>query len=224
MNDRRDVAGHRVPKVVEAMKLKLNLNVEGVKRLLLQHGEKGAFGLAALVLLWFFWKTVQFEVLGSDKQPDPLRTLADQTKAHVVESPWDKKAKKIEVVDYPTRSKHVPLLDKDYQLKVYFDKPLWVQHGKRPVPKLWPVEEPLAAAGRGMLAIKKTSEDDSGADAESDTKPLSGDTAATAKGAKLKSGTDTVSKGFFYVAVTGLVPLRKQTAEYDDAFHTAVAT
>lgn len=169
------------------MKLKLNLNVDGVKRVLLQHGEKAAFGLAVFVLLLFFWKTLRLEVLGADKQPDMLKTLAEKAQQHVVTSEWDKKAKNIEIVDYPARAEHIPLVDDDYHLKVFFDKPLWQQHDKRQSPKLWPVEELQAAAGQGIFAIKKDKDGDDveGVDANAETKPIRDAVASTAHRAKL---------------------------------------
>ncbi len=129
-------------------------------------------------------------------------------------------AKNIEIVDYPARAEHVPLLDDDYRLKVFFDKPLWEQHEKRPAPKLWPVEELLAASGQGFFAIKRESGDDVAADTE--TKAVTD--SSTPKGHRAKLSKDVVPKGYFYVAITGLVPLRKQTAEYDDAFRSAENT
>src|SRR5580698_4178139 len=64
----------------EAMKVKLNLNVETVKRAAIQHGEKVVFGLAAFMLLWFLWNTIKLEVLPAEKQPDPLRQLSEQAR------------------------------------------------------------------------------------------------------------------------------------------------
>ena len=199
------------------MKLKLNLNVDSVKRLLIQHGEKAAFGLAMLVLALFFWKTLRMEVLGADKQPEMLAKLADQTRAHVLASQWDPKAKNFEPVDYPARAEHVDLVDNAYRLSVFFDKPLWEQHDKRSMPKLWPVEELLAASGQGIFAVKKEAGDDGGADIKAETRSLGNSDAG--KGAKLSG--NVAPRGYFYVAVTGLLPLRKQTAEYDDAFRSA---
>ncbi len=186
------------------MKMKLNLNVDAVKRTLLQHGEKAVFGLAVLLLLLFFWTTLQLEVLPAKQQPDELKKQADEARQHVLTSKWDestRKAKNIEVVDYPARATHVPLEDRDYPLLANLDKPLWDAHGKRPAPKLFPVEELAAAAGNCFLAIKHE--------------------AAPAEGAA-KKASETAPEGFYYVAVTGVVPLRKQTAEYEDAFRSAI--
>ena len=185
------------------MKLKLNLNVDAVKRALLQHGEKAVFGLAVLLLLLFFWTTLKLEVLPAEKQPDPLKQLAKEAQQHVLTSKWDettRKAKNIEVVDYPARATHVPLEDRDYPLLSDLDKPLWDAHGKRPAPKLFPVEELAAAAGDCFLAIKRE---------------------AAAEGAG-KKAVEAAPEGFYYVAVTGVVPLRKQTAEYEDTFRAAI--
>ena len=203
------------------MKLKLALNVDGVKRVLIQHGEKAAFGLAVCVLLFFFWRTVRLEVLGADKQPDMLKALAERAQQHVLTSEWDKKAKNIEIVDYPARAEHVPLVDADYRLGVFLDKPLWEQHDKRQSPKMWPVEELQAAAGRGIFAIKKEKDGDNveAVDAKAETKPITD--SGVSKGHRAKLSNDVVPKGFFYVAITGLLPLRKQTAEYDDVFRNA---
>jgi hypothetical protein len=200
------------------MKLKPKLNVDAVKRALIQHGEKAAFGLAVLMLLVFFWKTVGLEVLGSDRKPDPLKKLAEEAKQHILTSVWDPKAKNIEIVDYPARAEHVPLNDRDYHLAVELDKPLWEMHGKRPAPKLLPVEELVATAGQGILALK--AEKGTSSEPSADTRPVRGSSSAKPAGAKISTGA--TPKGFYFVAITGLVPLRKQSAEFDDAFRTAL--
>jgi hypothetical protein len=202
------------------MKLKLNLNVDSAKRLLIQHGEKAAFGLAVCVLLLFFWKTLKLEVLGADKEPGPLTTLAEKARQHVLTSVWDPDAKNIKIVDYPARAEHVPLNVRDYDLVAFYDKPLWDQHEKRPVPKVLPVEELVAATGQAILAVKKEADDAGKADAPAETHAIAG--AAGSKGHGAQLGKELMPKGFFYVAVTGLVPVRKQIAAYDDAFRGAL--
>ncbi|HEX4142822.1 MAG TPA: hypothetical protein VHY91_04665 [Pirellulales bacterium] len=202
------------------MKVKLNLNVDSAKRLLIQHGEKAAFGLAVCLLLLFLWKTVGLEVLGADKEPGPLTALSERTRQHVLESVWDPDAKNIKIEDYPTRAEHVPLNDGDYPpLMVYYDKPLWEQHEKRPVPKVLPVEELLASASEGFLAVKKDGEDAGRAEA-GESHAVRAATGSKGHGAKLSK--DLMPKGSFFVSVTGLVPLRKQITAYDDAFRSAL--
>jgi len=202
------------------MKLKLNLNVDSAKRLLIQHGEKAAFGLAVCVLLLFLWSTLKLEVLEAAKEPGPLSALADKTKQHVISSPWVPAAKDIKIVDYPARAEHIPLSDGDYPpLVVFYDKPLWVQHDKRPIPKVLPVEELLAASRPGFLAVKRDGEDPARAAGISEPRSVSGASDSKGRGAKLSK--ELAPKGFFYVAVTGLVPLRKQIGAYDDAFRSA---
>ena len=84
------------------MKMKLNLNIDGAKRALIQHGEKVAFGATALVLLLFIYKTVQMERLGPEYQPDKLKIAADDAERNLQQSKWDPE-EKIDVVDYPVR-------------------------------------------------------------------------------------------------------------------------
>ena len=144
------------------MKVKAKLNLAGIKELGMQHGEKAGFGLGVLVLVMFLWSAAQTTVLGPEKQPDLLKESAEKTDRHILNSKWDPVAKGIEVVDYVSRAKRDPLNDKDYRHLVYLDKPLWEAKGKRPDPKLLPVEELLASAGSGIFSMARRGPGQSG--------------------------------------------------------------
>jgi hypothetical protein len=197
------------------MKLKLNLNGAAIKGLAMQHGEKALFGVAVFVLLMFIWSAAKTDVLGPDKQPDKLKESAEKSDQWVLSSKWDPKAKGVEVVDYVKRAKRDPLVDKDYRLAVFFDKPLWESKSLRPDPKVLAIEELQAAAGLGIFALNPPD------------KPDQADPAMPPKGKKAAPPPPPVAgrpahgdlKGLSWVVVTGLVPLAKQEAEFEEAFH-----
>ena len=137
------------------MKLKLKLNGAAIKALAIQHGEKAGFFLGVCVLILFIWSAAKMDILGDDKQPDKLKLAAEAADEHIKNSQWDPKAKGIEVVDYVHRAKRDPLNDKDYRLTNHWSKPVWESKGKRPDPKLLPVEEMMASAGLGIFALAK---------------------------------------------------------------------
>ncbi|HTU24301.1 MAG TPA: hypothetical protein VMF30_02815, partial [Pirellulales bacterium] len=195
---------------------KLKIDVDTIKRFGIQHGEKLVFGLAVFVLLLFIWNTIQLEVLGPDKQPDRLADLSQKTDTHIKTSNWDPVRQNIEVIDYPMRAKHVALDEKDYHLQVYLDKPLWEQHDKRPIPKVLPVEELVATPGQGFLAVKPDGE--TASVGESVALKNAGET----KPRGVKLGKEFVPKGFYYIAVTGVVPVRKQIGIYEEAFRNGM--
>ena len=244
------------------MKVKLNLNVGGLKQLAIHHGEKAAFGLGVLLLVMFIWSASKTEVLGPDKQPQPLSEAATKTEQAVLNSKWDAKAKGVEVVDYVRRAKRDPLNDKDYRLSVFLNKPLWELKGKRPDPKILPVEEMLASAGLGILAMtppdapaqpggkppkpgaragaraRDPAMATRGAMGMPDGMPQPGRAGAAARpgdaglrgmrmpgpmmpGA-MRSAAKGNLKGFSWVVVTGLVPIRKQEAEFEEAFRNVI--
>jgi hypothetical protein len=80
------------------------------------------------------------------------------------------------------------------------------------------VEDLVGASGQGILALKK--EKGEADPAEAGAVPVAGSEAAKRGGIKLSS--DSTGKGYFFIGVTGVVPLRKQRAEYDETFVSAV--
>jgi hypothetical protein len=52
------------------MKVKAKFDVASIKTFFIEHGEKLAFAVVAVVFLLFTWGAVSREVLEADKQPD----------------------------------------------------------------------------------------------------------------------------------------------------------
>ncbi len=240
------------------MKVKLKLNGAAIKALAIQHGEKAGLALGVGACVLFIWSAAKMDVLGPEKQPTKLEEAAKKTDDHIRDSKWDPVAKGIEVVDYVQRAKRDPLADKDYRLVHPFNPPIWESKGKRPDPKMFPVEEMLASAGLGVFALSKeiVEPDPAGPKKPANKKgtpgpkgmsepkggPLAG--AKDKKGGPpggpggpprgpkqnppdmvvhgIRPGRDSELKGFSWVVITGLIPIAKQEAEFEEAFRNVI--
>jgi hypothetical protein len=180
-------------------KVKVKLDIGAIKKWLLEHGEKLAFGFALFIFLMFTWSAVSREVLSPDKQPDQLRDTAAKVGSHVTNSRWDEKTVAISGESYQKRAKREQIDPKNYKLPVALNGPLADPKTKRATPELLPIEELKVAAGFGAFAVKSDG--------------IAGGGAQAGAGSSLK--------GHAWVAVTGLIPVDKQAGEYARIFDRA---
>ena len=198
------------------MKLKVKFDLGSIKAWLLEHGEKLALGLVAVVFLMFTWSAITREVLPDANQPDKLQQVAREVQNHVRDSTWDEKAAGVEIVDYEARVKREPVLATAFEIKIPMNPLLADPKSKRDNPKVFPLEEPRIAAGFGTFALR----DVAGGAAE----PRGGAGAGRAghQGHGVVPGAAAKLKGQSWIVVTALVPKLKQESEYSRAFDGAM--
>ncbi len=198
------------------MKVKVKFDLASIKAWLLEHGEKLALGLVAIVFLMFTWTAITREVLDDTKQPDRLQQVASEVRNHVQNSTWDEKAAGVEIVDYETRVKRETVLDKPYELKVAINPLLADPKSKRDNPKVFPLEQPQVSAGFGTFALRP----------EVAGEPRAGGAGGPGRGGRQGHGFAPAGtaklKGQAWVVVTALVPTLKQESEYARSFDGAM--
>jgi hypothetical protein len=208
------------------MKAKMKFDLGAVKRFVIEHGEKLAFGAAALLFLLFVYSAFTREVLSADKQPEKLRDTANQVQSHVQQSTFDPKRENIAVVSYATRAKRIPLVLENYAGKTLLNGPVGEQKPKREEPATMVVEDLRGGSGFGTFALR-------GGAVAADATVRRGDAAPAASAAQIvqrraqtsepahRPSPDAKMEGRAWAVVTGLVPLRKQTLEYVRVFDNA---
>jgi len=202
------------------MKMKVKFNLSSVKDFLLEHGEKLAFGVVGLVFLMFAYSAIKLESLDSTKQPEALRSKADQVRTHVEQSKFDAGKEKVAVVDYNTRAEVKPVALTSYLVKGIFNPPLADARTRREDPVTFPIEELRADSGYGSFAL-------SGGGKAAGAQPQGGAPTAPPRGTgKQEVGAfspspESALQARPYVIITGLVPWNKEVQEYNRVFHNA---
>jgi hypothetical protein len=194
------------------MKVKTKLDLQAIKNLALEHGEKVAFAVVGLVFLLFVYSALKRESLSADKQPEQLQAKAGQVQSHVSQSTFDAKTANIAVVDYVDRAKREQINLGPYKPPKALNEPIFDQKAKRDNPTIYPLEELRADAGFGMFAITGAAADAGKAQG-----------GAQAVGAGFAPGADATIVGRGYTVVTGLVPYKKQWQNYSQLFDAAQA-
>ncbi len=179
------------------MKVKASLDLASLKNWLLEHGEKLALGVVAVVVLLFTYFAIQREVLDASKQPDNLRELARTVNEHVTASRWDAQREGLQLVDYTERAKSKPVKLGSFALPTLFDPPPHDPKAKRDDPEVLGVEDLRVGSGYDVFAMKAD---------------------AAARG----EGQETQLQAQPWAVVTGLVPIERQKQAYARAFSQAV--
>src|SRR5688572_26961983 len=134
------------------MKMKLNFNATGIKRAALSHGEKVLFGGSFLLLMLFGYSALTREKLPANMEPDRMAAKVEEARNTIKNSQVDPD-EDFRFVDYSTvvatstKSESYPL--NDFVLYV----PDRESTALRDDPKVFPVEKPLAGAGRGIYSV-----------------------------------------------------------------------
>ena len=179
------------------MKVKAKLDLDSIKNWLLEHGEKLALGIVAVVVLLFTYFAIQREVLDASKQPDNLLELAQAVNEHVTASRWDAQREGVQLVDYTERAKSKPVKLDSFALPTLLDPPSHDPKAKRDDPEVLGVEDLRVGSGYDVFAMK-------------------------ADAAARDEGEDTQLQAQPWAVVTGLVPVERQKQAYARAFGQAV--
>jgi hypothetical protein len=211
------------------MKMKVKFNLSSVKDFLLEHGEKLAFCVVGLVFLMFAWSALKLESLDATKQPESLKSKADQVRLHVEQSKFDAPKAGVRIVDYDARSEVKPVKLVNYRIDRTFNPPLADARSKRDNPQTFPIEELRADSGYGSFALAGAGKAPGAAarpQAGNDDEVPRARAAAPTAGASQDAGAyspkpDAALQARPYVIITGLVPWNKEVQEYNRVFQNA---
>lgn len=204
------------------MKMKVKFNLSSVKDFLLEHGEKLAFSVVGLVFLSFAYSAIKLESLDSTKQPEALKSKADQVRTHVEQSTFDAKKADVRVVNYEGKAEIKPVSLTSYLVKGAFNPPLADARTRREDPVTFPIEELRADSGYGSFALSG-----GGKSADSQAQGGGGGGAAAPRGnaqqevGAFSPSADSQLQARPYVIITGLVPWNKEVQEYNRVFQNA---
>ncbi len=184
-------------------KPKLRLDKAAIQEFFLQNVEKIAFGLLALVFLYFVYAAV--EVKHYDKTPDGLNTKVRQGQTTLDDT---KPITGLVVRDYDVQVKQnsIDIAEKPYGPLANWDPPIFRKPELRDTPALYAVQGLRGTAGFGAMTMI----------AEQPADPH-GQPAAVIQGA-------TAVQGQRWIVLTGLVPYDKELAAFDDALKHAGPT
>lgn len=195
---------------------KPKLDLASIKRWLFEHGEKLAFGIMVVVFMLFAYSAAKREVLDDSKQPEQLKSKADNVTRHVAESQWDPKNPDVQIVDYQGRTKRDVILAENYALAKSLNTPIADDKGKREDPEIFNVEQLRVRAGMAPFAYKGQG----GAASSSDNKPVArGEVRGPGRGFAPSSGSKLEPQP--WAVITALVPIEKQAAEFARLFASA---
>ncbi len=135
------------------MKAKLKIDVESIKKSAIEHGEKVALGVMALVFLGFVYYAIKRDTLDESKQPEKLQAVANNVRTRVSSSKWDAKREGLKIIDYEKRTKRDAVDAGKFAVTNPLNHPLIEEKIKRDDPKLFNVEEARVAAGMGPFAL-----------------------------------------------------------------------
>lgn len=201
------------------MKVKMKFDLASIKNWLFEHGEKLAFGTMVLVFLMFAYSALQREVLDPTKGETKLLETARAVTEHVSKSTWDVKNAGVQVVDYRARAKRDPVPAEAFAANKPLAPPIFDPKGKRDDPEIFSIEEPRAAAGVGIFALKGTV-----APAAAAPGARGGGQGGGGKqgGGGVRPTHEAKLKSQAWAVVTALVPIEKQAAEYNRVFSNAM--
>jgi hypothetical protein len=202
------------------MKVKMKFDLASIKSWLFEHGEKVAFGTMVLVFLMFAYSALQREVLDPTKGETKLSEQARAVTEHVSKSAWDVKNAEVQIVDYKERAKRDPVPAEAFATNKPYAWPIFDPKGKRDDPELFGIEEPRASAGVGIFALKgAAAAPAAGAGAGGQG---GGRADARKGGGGVQPSTESKLTSQAWVVVTALVPVEKQSAEYNRVFSHAM--
>ena len=186
-------------------KPKLRLDKAAIQEFFLQNVEKIAFGLLALVFLFFVYSAIKVNSNSYSKTPAQLEE-AVRTGQHTLDGTEPKT--NLEVRDYDVQAKQnsTPVAEKPYGPLANWEPPIFRKPELRDAPALYAVQGLRGTAGFGAMMMI----------AEQPADPH-GQPAAVIQGA-------TAVQGQRWIVLTGLVPYDKELAAFDDALKHAGPT
>mgnify|MGYP007073183421 CR=1 FL=1 len=202
------------------MKSKMKLDVGAIKDIALEHGEKAAFGIVAVVFLMLVYSAIQRESLDASKQPERLQEKVSQVRTHLTQAEFDPTAAGLAVVNYEDRAKIEPIDPGDYTLEFPVNPPVADKKAQREMPKMFPIEQLRAVGGFGVFAVTGGSAPPPAAAGDTGVrrapKNIGGDEN------RYRPKPDSALADRAYVVITGLVPIRKEVQAYSRAFDGAM--
>jgi len=193
------------------MKLKVKLDPKAIQEFLLQNVEKIVLGIVGLIFLSMAYSAIAKS--GRYRStPEQLQTEATAGQRTIDATSPDSPEYRLVVADYVAQAKlsRVHIKENPYSL-VGWDNPLFERQPLRDAPALFAVQDLQGAAG--MAACRTT-----GATA---AQPAPGGGGGTPRRPKAAAGGEQTC-GQRWIVLTGLVPVEKQQAAYDETFKNSV--
>jgi len=223
-------------------KLKLKLGEGGMKGLLVQHAEKLVFGVIVLATLLILFGGYNHPGPDPGQSPDDLAQAVQQATDHINSDTWEAVAK--ERLPQPdnfsaqAREGDVAIDVASYAVPMPWDPLNFPLRAKRTDPDLLAVADLEVHAGFGPIAMKgaaagpgiripaRTTTGPRGllqaagpAPESAAARTLTESWRARIKGYRPSAGAE--AKGYYFVAVTGLIPYKAQVQLYNEAFSDA---
>jgi hypothetical protein len=210
---------------------KPSLSKDGIQQFFLANGEKLLLGLTVVILLGFFYSALTAKPLDESNSPEAIKMASNTLQSQVGTPTWDDKKKEMNLAspEFPNLAEgsSKPISALPFIATREWKPPLFPELKRRAEPKIFAVDELQVASGAGLLA-KQIDPNRAGVAAAPLTSERSTTTATAPKridptasipGAHAQSAE---AEGKPYVVITGLVPIDKQTLEYNDKFALAM--
>lgn len=221
------------------------IDLESAQDFLLRHGEKivaAVVGMGAALLIWGGVNAVRTLSVTDQQTPEAVRRIVTQARGHidsVPQTPADQLPKREPLaakID-PWRTPLVPwwtgpapssLAIAPLQAVVELDRPLFDEAAKRGSPAVFPIENLRAVAGLAVLPVAAAAPAAAAGPPAAGQKPepapgrrpprAGGPQAIDGPPADRPQDAGPKARIVPYVIVTGLIPVRKQQAEYRQRF------
>ena len=191
------------------MKVKVKLDANSIKEMAIEHVEKIGLGVVALIALFLVYSAFG-NAKSYEKTPEQLKNAADNADRTIEQTTIEQAGlEELKVIDYAAIAKEsrTPVQDTEYKTPVVWDNPLFEPKKVRDQPALFAATDLRATADFGALTENIT------ADPEENPAGVLGN---PAMGAGNMNKTEV--RGEQWVALTALVPIKKQQESYIETF------
>lgn len=191
------------------MKVKVKLDANSIKEMALEHVEKIGLGVVALIALFLIYSAFG-NAQSYEKTPEQLRQAADNADRTIGDTPKDSGLEELKVIDYAAITKQIrtpPIQDTVYRTPVPWDNPLFQPKKVRDLPALYAATDLRATADFGALTENVTADPSENAVPPLGKPDMGGGNITTNE-----------VRGEQWVALTALVPIKKQQESYIDTF------
>ncbi len=190
----------------------------GIEGLFARHVEKGAMGVVLILVAVLFWGGWTHKLIDSQKGSPSLERVANNALAQIGQPRWQA----FEATRFPVEDLYLERVDDalvrvpvgDYPTVIPFTGFAEKTQSKRTDPQLFPVENLEVYAGFGAFA--ESSARQRGPKFRPPSTELSDFQKSHVPG--YRPDGNATAKGHYFVAIKGLVPVKRQNEEFDGCF------
>lgn len=200
------------------MKLKLNLDKKTILDFLIQNAEKIVFGLIVIVMLLMLYAAFT-GAKRYERSPKQLEEAVRRGEDEIKATPADSVGLAVTPYAKQAKESRVDIEEEPYAHANLWDKPLFDRRPLRDTPPLFAVQQLRGASGIGAFRAapeRAAAKPVAKPGARPGTRPAAGAAAPVGNAA----GSSLV--GQRWIVVTGLVPIKEQTAAYLQSFRQSV--